>query len=130
MDVGGTRLHRVYAVGLMPVTPEAVERRMMALSREVDDAHADLVEAERAYHAAKVAYELGMAKERLRLQGVTGLRVQDVADRALVACEELFDGVQMAEAIAKAARANANRLRTQVDLVRSVGTSVRASLEL
>jgi hypothetical protein len=35
-----------------------------------------------------------------------------------------------AEATVKAARANAQRIRTQVDIARSIGTSVRASLEM
>ena len=35
-----------------------------------------------------------------------------------------------AEAIVRAARSNASRIRTQVDIARSVGTSVRTSMEL
>ena len=112
------------------VTPEAVERRLVALSKEIDECQAELERAELAYHKAKTDFELGMARERLRLIGVTGLRVQDVADRALVACSAEYSEVQLAEAVVKAARGNAQRVRTQVDIARSIGTSVRSALEL
>jgi hypothetical protein len=36
----------------------------------------------------------------------------------------------VAEAVVRAARSNASRIRTQVDIARSVGTSVRTSMEL
>lgn len=114
----------------MAVTPEAIENRLVALSKEVDEAHADLVRAETMFHKAKAEFELAIARERLRQIGVTGLRVQDIADKALVACSGEYAALQTAEAVVKAARANANRLRTQVDIARSVGTSVRAALDL
>lgn len=112
------------------ITPESIERRMVQLSKEVDNAHADHVSAEHEYHYAKANFEISVARERLRLQGVTGLRVRDVEDKALLACENEYRRLHEAEALVKAARANAQRIRTQVDLARSVGTSVRASLEL
>ena len=58
------------------------------------------------------------------------LRVGDVADKALLECENEWRELQVAEALVKAARANTNRVRTQVDIARSIGTSVRASLEV
>lgn len=114
----------------MTVTPESVEKRLVQLSKEVDEAHTELVRAETLYHKAKAEYEIAIARERLRMVGVTGLRVQDVSDKALVACSGEYAALQTAEAVAKAARGNAQRIRTQVDIARSVGTSVRASLEL
>jgi hypothetical protein len=38
--------------------------------------------------------------------------------------------IGFAEAAVKAARANANRIKTQVEIARSIGTSVRTSLDL
>jgi hypothetical protein len=58
------------------------------------------------------------------------LRVGDVADKALLEVEQEWFNLQTAEALVKAARGNANRVRTQVDIARSIGTSVRASMEV
>ena len=35
-----------------------------------------------------------------------------------------------AEALVRASRANAQRIRTQVDIARSIGTSVRTSMDI
>jgi uncharacterized protein with von Willebrand factor type A (vWA) domain len=111
------------------VTPQAIENRLTALSKEVDDAHAFLDSAENSYHKAKSDYEIAMAGSRLSFANEK-LRVQDVQDIALRDNAHLYRALNTAEAVVKAARANATRLRTQVDIARSVGTSVRASLEI
>lgn len=103
---------------------------MLELSREIDASHEQLSKAEMDYHKAKSAFELSIAEARI----VTGrsfvkMRVQDVADTALLQCHKEYETLQITEAIVKAARANAQRVRTQVDIVRSVGTSVRASMD-
>lgn len=113
------------------ITPERVESRLYELSKEIDTAHEELVKAEKAYHDSKARFEVNVAQARLDI-GLNNmkLRVGDVADRALVACESEWFALQQAEALVKAARANANRVRTQVDIARSIGTSVRASMEV
>lgn len=115
----------------MSITPEKVENRLYELSKEIDTAHDELVKAERGYHNSKAVFELAIARARLHI-GTNNmkLRVGDVADRALIECEKEWQDLQIAEAIVKGARANANRVRTQVDIARSIGTSVRASLEI
>jgi len=111
------------------VTPQAIENRLTALSKDVDEAQTFLEEAELSFHKAKSDYEIAMAGSRLSLNNEK-LRVQDVQDIALRDNAHLYRALNTAEAMAKAARANAQRLRTQVDIARSVGTSVRASLEI
>ena len=111
------------------VTPAAIENKLIALSKEVDEAHRYLDEAELTYHVSKATYEIAMAKARLSF-GASKMRVQDVQDQALVICSDKYTALNSAEATVKAARANAQRIRTQVDIARSVGTSVRASLEI
>jgi hypothetical protein len=112
------------------LTPEKVEARLVSLSKEIDNAHADLVDAEKRYHEAKTAYELGIARVRLSYRGVdTKMRVQEVEDTALIENAAKFVELNEAEVMVKAARANATRLRIQVEIARSVGTSVRASYE-
>ena len=111
------------------VTPQGIENRLMALSKEVDESHQFLESAEHGYHKAKTNYEIAVAKARLSFAGEK-FRVQDVQDQALLICEAEYRALNNAEAVVKAARANATRIRTQVDIARSVGTSVRASLEI
>lgn len=111
------------------VTPQAIENRLATLSKEVDEAHDFLEKAEYAYHKAKTEYEIEMAHSRMKLS-TEKMRVQDVQDCALLACQDQYRAVNQAEAVVKAARGNSMRIRTQVDIARSIGTSVRASLEM
>lgn len=111
------------------VTPQSIENRLVTLSKEVDEAHTDLEKAEHKYHTCKAQYEIGIAKARLS-HSESKMRVQDIQDLALMQTQDAYMALQIAEAQVKAARANATRIRTQVDIARSVGTSVRASLEI
>jgi outer membrane protein TolC len=112
------------------ITPQTVETRLHELGTEIDQAHEDLVKAEKFYHSAKAVFEIAIARARIKI-GTSNmkLRVGDVADKALLECESEWVDLQTAEAMVKAARANSNRVRTQVDIARSIGTSVRASME-
>lgn len=114
------------------VTPVQIEKRLVELSKEVDSSHNELSDAEMKYHLAKSEHEVGLAKSRLSAPKMSGqkLTVQEREDIAMLECQHLYRNLQIAEALVKAARANANRLRTQVDIARSIGTSVRSSLEL
>ena len=49
---------------------------------------------------------------------------------ALIANEAAFTQLNIVEARVKASRANVNRIKTQVEIARSIGTSVRTSLDL
>lgn len=115
----------------MTITPVRIENRLYELSKEIDLAHEELSKAELDYHRAKSAFEVGIARARIETgTSFTKMRVQDVADTALLQCADEFHALQITEAMVKAARANAQRVRTQVDIARSIGTSVRASLEV
>lgn len=115
----------------MAITPVRIENRLYELSKEIDLAHEELSKAEMDYHKAKSAFELAIARARIETgTSFTKMRVQDVADTALLQCAEEFHNLQVTDAMVKAARANAQRVRTQVDIARSIGTSVRASLEI
>lgn len=115
----------------MVITPVKIENRLLELSREIDDSHEQLTKAEMDYHKAKSAFELAIARARILTGNASAkMRVQDVADHALIQCYNEFQTLQITEAQVKAARANAHRIRTQVDIARSIGTSVRASMEI
>lgn len=113
------------------ITPAHIEKRLVDLSKEVDEAQRVLDEAEQEYYLAKADCEIALARERLSLaKAPTRTTVQDKADAAMVACEQQVWRLAVAEAKVRAARGNAARIRTQVDIVRSVGTSVRSSLDI
>lgn len=121
------RYLRPVRTGETVITPADIERRLLQLGKEIDQAHDDLAKAEHDYHTAKADLEISLARARLSLEGGT---VQDRADKALTACAGAHSALAVAEAVVKAARANAARLRVQVDIARSVGTSVRTSMEV
>lgn len=117
------------------VTPAQVEQKLVALSREYDDAYQALYEAEFRYGQAKPAYEVKVAKSRMAaqaraLESGRKLTSQEKDDLSLIECELEYTELFAAEAVVRAARANAQRLRTQIDIARSIGTSVRAALDL
>jgi len=117
------------------VTPMQVESRLKDLSRLVDEAHNDLVDAESAYHHHKAEYEIAMAKARLALASKSSpsgknYTVGEREDMALIANEDLHKTVAGDEAVVKANRANVARLRVQVDIARSIGTSVRTGMDV
>lgn len=116
------------------VTPAQIEKRLYDLSKEIDESHSELVEVESHYNSFKAQYEIAMARTRMNYatkSAPTGKNytIQERDDIALLENEELHLRVAMAEAQVKAARANATRIKTQVEIARSIGTSVRSSLE-
>ena len=119
----------------MSLTPAQIENRLNELSQEIDDAQAKLEEAEQVYNTTKAAYELSMAKARINLaakSSPTGRNytVAEREDLALAQNELEHLAVASAEATVKIARANVARIRTQVDIARSIGTSIRTSMDL
>ena len=117
------------------VTPVQVEARLKDLSRLIDEAHNDLVSAESNYHQNKANYEIAMASTRLTLASKSApsgknYTVGEREDMALLENRDLHRLVAGDEAVVKANRANVARLRVQVDIARSIGSSVRSSMEL
>jgi multidrug resistance efflux pump len=111
------------------ITPAQVEKRLYDLSKEIDEAHEDLVNAESGYHRAVSDYEIAMAKSRMsNSQADLKMTAQMREDQALIENETRHYAVSLAEAQVKAARANANRLKTQVDIARSISVSVRSEM--
>ena len=116
------------------VTPEQVERRLKELSKLIDNAHDDLVTAERDYHDRKAQYEIMMAKSRIELSTKSApngknYTVGEREDLALIENWQAHQTIGIQEAVVKASRANVARLRVQVDIARSIGTSVRTGMD-
>lgn len=117
------------------ITPQMVEIRLKELSKEIDDAHSQLIESESHYLSTKAQYEIAIAKTRLSLARRSApngknYTIAEREDLAIIENEELHLRIASAEALVKASRANAQRIRTQVDIARSVGTSVRTSMDV
>jgi hypothetical protein len=117
------------------ITPQKIETRLYELSKEIDESHEDLVTAEADYYQTKAKYEIAVARSRMTYStksAPTGKNytVQQVEALALLENEELHMNVAISEAKVKSARANAMRIKTQVEITRSIGTSVRTSMEL
>lgn len=116
---------------MAPTTPIDIEVRLVKLDKALDEAFSELDEAEYEYHDVKTKYEIGMASARIALIDMgERMTVSEKEDRALLANQDAYISLGVTEARVKAARANVNKLRTQVDIVRSMGASLRASLEL
>jgi hypothetical protein len=58
------------------VTPAQIEARLYALSKEIDESHAELVDAEAAYNRIKSDYEIAMAKSRMTYASRTSAMVK------------------------------------------------------
>jgi hypothetical protein len=117
------------------ITPAMIEKRLRELSREIDQAHQNMIDLELDYHQTKSKYELAVARSRITLSQKSSpsgknYTVGEREDLALIENAELHERMGTVEALVKAARANTIRLKTQVEIARSVGTSVRTSMDL
>ena len=117
------------------ITPMQVEARLISLSKEIDTVQIELNEAEKQYFTIKGQYEIALAKARRTLAGAKSgegksLTATEKEDMALIANEDLHLQMLSAEILVRACRGNAARIKTQVDITRSIGSSVRSSMEL
>lgn len=117
------------------VTPADVEHRLRELGREYDDVHAKLEAAEIEYGTAKGEWDIRSAKTRLAVKARANdsgrkMTVQEIDDEALIRNEAEYVRFCNAEAMVRVARATTTKLRVQIDIARSVGTSVRAAMDL
>jgi len=121
----------VWEVLPMSLTPQQVEKRLYDLSLEMDEAHNALVEAETQYSTLKAVYEIAMAKSRMR-NSHPDMKMTVVMrdDQALIDNAEKHEAVAFAEATVKAHRGNVARIKTQVDITRSISSSIKATLDL
>lgn len=112
----------------MEFTPQEIEKRLFFLSKEIDEVQNALTDAETNYIKLKGQFEIGMAKTRLSL--VTKMTQGEREDRALTANEDTYLQLNSAEVLVKALRQKMANVKTQVDIARSIGSSVRASMDL
>lgn len=116
------------------VTPQQLERRLIQLGKELDEAQKFLDESDLAFHVAKAELEILAAKKRQEIAAKFADRgikatVQEKEDAALLAMADEYVALARAEAVAKAAKGNVARVRTHVDISRSLSASVRSNME-
>ena len=116
------------------VTPMQVERRLIELGKELDDSQTELARAEHQYMNAKSVWEIDSARCRMAVrQRATDagnkVTVGEVDDETILRCQDQLTAYYNSEAVVKAARANSQRIRTQIEIARSIGASVRTSME-
>jgi len=117
------------------VTPAQVEARLYALSKDLDSIQKELEEQEDTYYITKAHYEVALAKSRMSYAVKSApngknYTLQEREDLALIENQDLHFRLAQAEALVKSGRANAARIKVQVDITRSIGTSVRVSMEV
>lgn len=117
------------------MTPAEVEMKLISLSRELEDAHGKLETAETDYGKAKPEWDLEVAKTRFSVRARANeagrkMTVQEIEDEALILCELQYVAFCAADAMVRVARANVSRIKVQIDIARSVGTAVRAAMEM
>ena len=110
-----------------------VERRLLQLSKELDESTDDLGRAEMSFMTAKSAWEINSARARMQIKARVLERggkatVGEIEDEALLRCQDELMALNTSEGMVKAARGNNSRIRTQIDIARSIGTSVRTSM--
>lgn len=111
------------------ITPLKIQERLFSLSNQIDHCHEDLVQAESEYHIGKANYEIAMAKSRIGLAEAK-LTAQGREDTALVENQDAHMKLAHTEAKVKATRALANKLKTQVDITRSMSVSVNNEMSV
>lgn len=114
----------------MSLRPDEVEEHLSDLLGEIIEGQKKSVEAENKYANAKWIFETRIAKARVALSSQSKMRVGEIQDHALIKCEAEYQELLLSEALAKIAKTNLNSLMTQVDIIRSIGASVRASLTI
>lgn len=114
------------------ITPQNVESRLIQLSDELNEASQELMDSETVYYMTKATYEVKLAQKRLEIAGEykgTKTTVQERDDIALCALEDYAMEIAAATALVKASKSNVERIKFQIDIARSLGTSVRSSYD-
>lgn len=117
------------------LTPQRIENRLRTLDLSLEDATKELIEAEAEIAKTTADLEIAFARRRMKertraLEAGSKITVGEIEDLALIGCSDQFMSKTMADARVKAARAKVKQIITQIEIARSLGSSVRASMEI
>src|SRR5213592_1086005 len=113
------------------ITPMEVEKRLLELTDELDEAQDLLARAEIDFAEAEYRNRQALAEARLRI-GNEERRTTDAQrkDEATVLCKRQDWDFVMADAKVRIARSTVFAIRTKIDVARSLGTSVRSAMDV
>jgi thermostable 8-oxoguanine DNA glycosylase len=111
------------------ITPAQIEKRLFDLSKEIDEAQASLEIAEMEFALSTADYEIAMAETRIELDDAK-MTVQKKQDMALIKNKDGYRRQVKSEAIVKIARSLIRKIEKQVDITRSISSSIKSSMEL
>jgi hypothetical protein len=108
-----------------------VEKRLLELADELDEAQDLLTAAELEFAQAEYDNRQSLAQARLTI-GNEERRTTDQQrkDEATVFCKSQDFALVMADARVRIARSTVFAIRSKIDIARSLGTSVRSSMEV
>ena len=110
------------------ITPMEVEKRLLELVDELEEAQDMLAKAEMEFAEAEYQNRQALAQARLRI-GNEERRTTDAQrkDEATVFCKSEDWAFVMADARVRIARSTVFAIRSKIEVARSLGTSVRSS---
>ncbi len=117
------------------LTPQRIENRLRTLDMALEDATAELIEAEADIAKTTADLEVALSRRRMKertraLEAGSKITVGEIEDLALIGCSDQFMSKSMADARVRAARARVKQVITQIEIARSLGTSVRTSMDI
>jgi len=112
------------------LTPVQIESELRAKYHELDDAQQMLNLARAQYDTAKPTHVGAHAKARTQIKmdaRIKGdkLTVQDLDDLTVIATLDEYQALIVAEGMVAAAKGNVTKCLAQIDILRSLGASVR-----
>lgn len=113
-----------------PITNHDIEVKLHDYSLELDEAHAFLASAETFYHTTKAELEISTARAYLEIDHDRKIPVAEKESMVKVACADKLYEHAVANAKVAAARKNFERVKVQIDITRSQGSLIKASMEL
>lgn len=108
------------------MTPNDVMTHLAALARDLDANVSALEDAE--LEAARKRHDADLAHSRAFLAAAGS--VESRKHEAFVACERLLADADVAEAVVRHLKRRADAIRTRIDVGRTMGSTLRAEMEL
>lgn len=107
------------------LTPTDVETELLTLLTRLDEGQRFLAEKDTAASLASMEYDLAFARALVRAQASSA---EGRKAEALLSCEALYRDKVTAEAVVRTTKERMRVLFASVEVVRSLGASVRASV--
>jgi hypothetical protein len=106
------------------LTPVDVEQELLTLLNRLDEGQRFLAEKDAEATERSMTYDLAFARALIRASASSA---EGRKAEALLACEDLYRNQVLAESVVRTTRERMKVLYTSVEVVRSLGASVRAS---